>query len=79
MRGVSIQTKIGISDKIAKPRKVRDVTSAMAKPSPHRTASARTARATVSGKWWNEEKIVRNPLSSSGTQAASTENFTQLS
>jgi hypothetical protein len=31
-----------------------------------------------SGKWWKEEKMVRKPLSDSGTLAASTEKSTLL-
>ena len=78
IRGVRIQTKTGISSMVASARRVREVTSAIAKPSLRRTASPRTSRATVSGKWWKEEKMVRKPVNASGTRAASTEKFTQL-
>ena len=50
MRGVRTQAKTGINNMVAKARRVREVTSAIAKPSPQRTASASTARAMVSGK-----------------------------
>ena len=41
----------GIHSMIANARRVREVTSDMAKPSPLRTASPNISRATESGKW----------------------------
>ena len=50
MRGVSHQTKNGSRNIVAIARPDREVTSALAKPSPRRTASPRILLANESGK-----------------------------
>lgn len=72
IRGVSSQTPTGDSSIAKKATGQREVSSKIPIGWRLETASAMMAHALSGRKWWKAVKIVRSPIKSSGTLAAST-------